>query len=321
MKRLLALVKNEILYLYYSKTLVYVSLILLVITMFNVYASLEAVRNGFERYELTKQEYIKDGLNVDEELKKELNVVEKKREDGVIDKTIDNPLRYDYEEVGRLINTIEPKRFIVNILEMVTFLIGPFIFSFFGLAVSTYEFKNRTIKIKAIQKPWSLDVVAKQVACLLSVASIIICLILLLRLINEGVYYYVHNYFPNFAQFNIIEDQKPITNFPIKMIVSIIVCYFFSSLGFTLGLMFRKATIPLVLLALYNFLVPVMGKYDIKNIVSVIAHKYFEFSGNFQMFVPVDVKFSVALSYVTLLLMVLIMLNLVFSVKQSKYIS
>ena len=150
MKKISAIAKNEFLYLIYSKKIFLFFLVLLAVTIFNTYTNIQALQDGYAQYQNTKQMYISQGDNIDEQMKKELHVTEKKRSDGTVEMTVDNPLKYDFEQVGKLLNAIKPKNLLVSILEMITFLFGPFIFSLFGVLLATYDYKNKTIKIKII---------------------------------------------------------------------------------------------------------------------------------------------------------------------------
>jgi ABC-type transport system involved in multi-copper enzyme maturation permease subunit len=320
MKIELKTIKNEMLYLFYSKIFLVFFILLLAVLTLNAYGNINALKNAYNHYEGTKQYYLKQGENIDQVLKQKLNVQQEKSPDGTMTMNVDNPLRYEFEGVGKMLNILKPQNLTVSILEMLTFLFGPFIFGLFGVLLATYDFKNKTVKLKSLQQSWSSNILAKQLVSIISVAVLIVLLFLISRLISEFLYSYAKSSIENASQFNIQEQAVWQSNIFIKLLISIFMGSIFSTIGFTFGLIFKNAIAPVIVLAIYNFFVPNLGKYDLKNLVSVAGHRFFEFKSDmFRLFNPIELNSNVAITILIAIFVFLVFTNMVISKKQSKY--
>ena len=74
-----------------------------------------------------------------------------------------------------------------------------------------------------------------------------------------------------------------------------------------------------LILSLYTLLIPTLGAYDLKNIISYFAHKVFDFQSRFVIFEPVEISsFWGAVILVSIVTFLLILVKII-SLNRSKY--
>lgn len=321
MKTKLKMLKNEVLYLLYSKIIFIFFVALMGVLLLNAYGTVHALKSAAKHFESTKQYYIKQGEDIEQVLKQDLNVKQEQDIGGGIVTYVDNPLRYDFEEVSRILSQLRPKNLSISILEMLTFLFGPFIFGLLGILLSTYDFRYKTVKVKSLKQSWRRNILIKQIVNVASVAVFVVGLFLVSRVLSEAIFAYAKSTVSNVNQYPLPEDAVLQSSVFTKLLVSIFIGVLFSIIGFSFGLVFKSATPPMVILAVYHFFVPSLGKYDLKNLVSVTGHRFFEFNSDlFCLFQPVKVNSIIAIGILLLIVASLGFTNLVIARKQSKYV-
>ena len=154
MKIKLKVVKNEMLYLLYSKIYFILFGLLFAVMFLNVYGQIDSYKKNISEYQKTESYILRQGENIEQVLKQDLNVVQEKSSDGTLITSVDNPLRYENENLGKMLYNLKPTNLSISILEMITFVFGPVIFGLLGILLATYDFKNKTVKIKSLKQSW-----------------------------------------------------------------------------------------------------------------------------------------------------------------------
>jgi hypothetical protein len=320
-KMKLKTIRNEILYLLYSKKIfIFLIILFVALTICNC-NEVNLLQHSYKEYLSVENYYIKQGdKNIQKYLNKDLNITHQESNGATIT-NVDNPLKYNFMLVGGYFKTLKPNNMTISLLELLTFFLGPFIFGLFGVLLATYDFKYKTIKLKSLQQSWSKNVLTKLLISIVCTATLIIFLFAISQLVSNFIYIYANTIIPNSKQFTISDQNIRANRIAIELLISIFICSMFSIIGFTLGLIFKSSTAPIIILAVYNFALPNLGKYDLKNLLSIIGHKYFEFDSNvFSLFTPVNINSIIAITILIAFYLLLICINIVVSKNQSKYI-
>lgn len=322
-KKLWILVKNELMLLVFSKLLIIFTSMFIILCIMNTWINVNLATNQVSSYLDTKNRYIQNGENIWEELKKPLNVIEKIETNGVKTIQADNPIKYELKKTIESLTTISGTHYTTSLLEVLTFLFGPILFPLFGYFYGNFDYRYGTVKIKSIQYKWSTCLFAKSLLLLFS--SLLLVSVISIISVLFG------NTLPNMILANQLNYEEKrlifsgiysITNPNIIMQIStsIFLIFTYLMIGFSLSIPSKKAWYPAVLLIIYNLFVPVLGKFDFKNVVSVIGHQTFSFNGYFKLFSPLEaIHPAIAYAYLTGLILIGYTVIMISSKHQSKY--
>ncbi|PQP83090.1 hypothetical protein C0Q44_17290 [Paenibacillus sp. PCH8] len=305
--------KKELKYQWYSHIIWIVVIISVFISLLNIYNLKSKAASSYELYVKTYNLYKEEGMDVDKMLDMPINISGTGSE-----QVVDNPVRYRLAEAGDAIGLLKNSSIITNTLEWMTFVFFPIIFVIYSIYIASYDYKYKTIRIKATQMSSSKLITSKLLSLYLGVLIIFVTTTLVSFMAGYLFHQQLINEIPNdiLARFNTSLDHN---NLIVQLLFSLMISLIFASIGFLLGILFKSALIPVILFFVYDFIVPVLGKYDIRNIISVIAHDIFDFKGRFQLFKPTPVSEITSFSILIIVFVLSILLSYVCFSRQSKY--
>lgn len=315
--KILKNIKQELLYNLYSKTILFILGITVLFICFNLYLNVDQLKQNYSTFERSSASAIERGENIDELISQLYNVSEE-TSNGASIITVDNAVAYDYNEVANSLYLISNNYLITHIIEISSFIIFSLLFSIMGLNMISYDYKYRIIKLKSADTPWYNILLSKLVAG--------ICAIFILVIIAYSISFV----------FGIIIRESTISNLDltlfnnitfnndgnilIQLLISFIFSILFFIIGMFLGVIVKNTWVSLALILSYNLFIPNLGVLDLKNVISTIAHQYFNFEGNIRLFTPLDLNLSAA--YITLISFFLVFTLCSFYIfsKRSKYV-
>ncbi|MFO6496104.1 MULTISPECIES: ABC transporter permease [Bacillus] len=287
-KNIYKILKNELAYQYYSKMLLLLIIPLLLISFGYIYFQYQNTEGSYRLFLKTEAEYKQLGIDIQKALDSPVKVKEgelkSKDGDGEI---VENILRYDYENFVLSLHNLQPKQAVVTTMEWMGFILFPLAFTLYAIYISSYDIRFKTVKIKAVRHDWKSVLLAKQCSVymvLLVGMSAVLCAAYVSSLI---LYSQAARTIP-VDQFTIPEVSK--SNILLQFIVIAAVSFIFTTIGFYLGILLRSFAAPALLYIIYSLLVPVLGKFDLKNLLSNLGHAVFNFNGHFKLFTPVKVE-------------------------------
>lgn len=276
-------------------------------------------KNKYNLYLRTEAEYKKDGIDIEKSLNSPVKIEEHIGGNGDKSEVIENILRYDYENLAYSIYMIKPGQVLSTSLEWVSFIFFPIIFMIYGVYLATYDRKYKTLKMKSIQYNWKHFILSKQLSMYLS-AFLMLTISILASYVAGRIFYTIISKEIPIEKFQSIKSP-PDKNIFIQCIIVLFIVIIFSTIGFCLGVICKGILIPTLVFVVYNFSLPILGEYDIRNMIAVLGHKAFNFLGNFKLFSPSDMSTGIA----TLLLIsfILLLTLITYSIfgRQSKYIA
>ncbi|KLO20911.1 hypothetical protein X275_10980 [Marinitoga sp. 1197] len=307
-------IKKEIKYQIYSGVFILMIITLLIFSGLNLYNQKKLIIQNYNLFVHTLNEIKKSGINVEKVLMEPLTV----EENNGISK-INNVLKLDYNNVALAVYDLKnPGRIITNTLKYLSFIFYSFFFSVYGIYIGIYDTKYKTIKIKAVQNNWMNILLSKQITMYI-LSFLIIFIVVFLSIIISFIFYNTFSLDIPINDFKLL-IQPWDTNIILQFILSLFLSFIFTTFGFYLGILFRGIMYPMLILVLYNFIFPIFGKYDLRNLISILGHKVFDFYGNFVLFKPEMVSLNLSI----ILLFIYIFISTLFTytiVKiQSKYI-
>lgn len=318
MKIMLRLIEREFKYLHYSKLIYTFILIIVAVNALSLWGNANMLKKQYNEYLEHIDRYRQLGYNVEELLKKEMHV-KTENINGSLRVTTDNPLKYSQSEVAKYLFIVSPRYFTHNTLELITFLLGPMIFGIFGALYAFYDYKYKVVQVKAVNYRWKDWLIAKQITSILSILVILIVGLLVTEVITLlSNHLITRGIDPNLVVYTPL-DLK--TSIIVKTLVSVMCNSVFSMIGFFMVVLGRSVVVPTVAIVVYNTLIPMVGKYDLKNIFSNIGHEVFEFySFTFRLVQPIEMNTSLAIALSLGIIACLGGINLLICKSQSKYL-
>ncbi len=309
----LSSVSKELKYQSYSKVLWISLVVALFISTINLYGLKTNIESAYDLYLKTKVVYTEEGVDVEKMLSEPINFTMEGNS-----QTTDNPVRYQFNKVADTISLLNGKAIITQTLEWMNFVFFPLIFGLYSINTSTYDYRFGTINIKSVRYKRSILITSKLVSSYLG-----IILIFGLTLMYSYVFGIIMH---NQATHMIISEdlarfeyKANNNNLSIQLLFSIGICILFSTIGSFFGFLFKSTITATIVFFTYDLLVPVLGNYDLRNLISVIAHKLFDFNGRFQLFNPMPVPTQTAIIILLFFYLIILALSYVLFSKQSKY--
>lgn len=308
--------KTELIYQIRSYILIGITVVGIALVSMSLVSNCNQVAKQYQAYQQALAYEQEMGGDIEAALAEDYTVTTE-MVNGVKQEIIDNSLKYYQESVTKANLVASPRYALTQILEICTFLYFPLIFSILGICVATYDRKYRTLRVKAVRSTKTQIHRTKLAALFAGVTASFITIILVCCLIAYILYITIVNGVP----LNEFPSPDSIQVLPLlpKVIFSLGVSYLFALAGYTLGLIFKGALIPVIVMAAYTFLIPNMGKYDLKNILLGIGHKVFDYYGMFHANQPVEISMAVIIIACTVFLMVMIVFSSFLARKRSAY--
>lgn len=316
MNNLLLNIKNEFKYQYYSKYIIGLLLILFTLICFNFVSLRNSIFSNYELFNKTALEYKNENLNIEEALKEPVNIVDLGNEGNIID----NVLRYDFENLLKSIDNIKPSKITSQMLAYLSFIFFPIIFGIYGVLVSNYDLKFRTLKLRLLFTDIKTYILSKVIS--ISVVSIVVLFILML--VSIVISYFLYGNIssnPELSKF--IDISIPLNNSKnilIQILFSLFIILLFSNLGFCIGILTRNVLTSSLIICIYILIIPNLGKYDLKNTLIGIGNKLFEFSSNFQLASPIGSLTFINYFILFFIFILSILLPIIIENKRSHYI-
>jgi hypothetical protein len=311
------ILNKEIKYQIYAKVFGVVFFILLVFVLLNLYTNSNQLKSSYQLYQQSLQSYEVHGESIKDAMAAPSIVTEQSDGFGSNSMTVENTLRYDYDQTALLLFMNNPKNLPSQALELISFVIIPIVFGIYGTYLATYDHKYKTIKIKALQNNWVQVIISKQLS-VLGFSIVILPIILLCSYVFGWIVYPATvNGIPTDI---FILEKTPVENLLMQYLLCLTICNIFSTLGFLLGTALKSFIASSMIIIAYNVFIPVLGKYDLKNIIAVLGHKVFNFNGSFKLFEPKQTSLMEASLYVITVVVFSSAVTYYISTRQSKYI-
>lgn len=282
MKNSMEITKKELFYQLKSRSLLILLIIIMTIIFLHLYGLYNNVTSNYDRYLQTEQMYKENGIDIIEALK-ETNYT-------VVDgnsSVCNNPLKEDFVTLAISIQNLNHHNIISNSLEYFIFVFGTLTFGIYAAYIATYDYKYKTHKFFSIKYKQSEILAGKFLS---------IFLILLGSLFLIGAVSYLSS--PLLKYF--VEKSVPIEKYTIpglsyersltlQIIFTIALLCFYIIISYVIGFILKNMFPITIFLLLYTLLIPVLGKYDAKNIFSFFARKVFTFKARFVVFQPTEI--------------------------------
>lgn len=307
MRNSMEIAKKEIFYQLKSKCLVIFFLIIITIVSLHLYGLCTNVINNYHRYLQTEQMYKDNGIDIIEALK-ETNYT-------VVDgnsSVSSNPLKEDFVTLAISIQNLNHHNIISNTLEYFIFVFGTLMFGIYSAYVATYDYKYKTHKFFSIKYKQYEILTGKFLSIFLVLLGSLFLIGAISYFTSPLLKYFVKKSVP--IEKYIIPGLSYDCSLTLQILFTIALLGFYIIISYSIGFLLKSMFPITIFLLLYTLLIPVLGKYDIKNICSFFAHKVFTFKARFVVFQPL--KISPVYGIIVITLMVLFACIILFATSQ-----
>lgn len=311
-KNIFQVANRELYYQWFSKKIIIVFGVMAILTVLHLVGLHSNIINKYDRYLSTEQYYKEQGLDIVGELKEPL--------DRTIDGTVvtnNNAIKADYLELASSIRNIKANNIISNTLEYLTFVFATLVFGVYACFVATYDYRNKTYKNISVKYSQHEIILGKITSCIIVMFTTLISVLLIS---------FIGSYVVEFA----VKGKVPINDFIIEsmnyelgvlpqVLFSFWVVILYIALGFLLSVLMKNMILPTILLLLYGLIVPILGAYDFRNIISYFSHKLFTFTARFTIFEAKPISEIVGLVIINATIILAVISSILVSRKRSAY--
>ncbi|GGJ11911.1 ABC transporter permease subunit [Paenibacillus hunanensis] len=301
--------KKEFLYQRYSHVLWITLVSAVFLSLVNIYGLISKAINAYNNYLKSYTFYKEQGVDVEALLKLPGSAPGSS--------LVDNSVRYYYDQLSSTIYILDGVHLITPTLEWLLFAFCPIIFGLYGLYVATYDYKYKTLKLKMLHATPKHILTVKFIVSLICIIVVMVITLIISCLAGLVASIYLSKKVPVYS-FPIV-DTFSIGSLPLQLLYALFLCIIFTAIGFLLGIIFKTTLFPAILIFVYNFFVPLLGKYDFKNLIASVAHSIFSFKGKFELIVPVPIPVTQSLFILLLFCLLLIAGSFLLFKRQSKY--
>ena len=238
--------------------------------------SRSSVRTRADDFEGLLTQYRANGVSMGDVLAAPTSVTV--HEDG--SETIDNPLKHDFLELSELIAATDPVHMPATALDLTTYLVIPLAFLFLGAWMANVDRATGAIDWRAARQSWASVACAKFIAiAVIAVLAVVTTGLAGLAIGSVGELLIG----PAKAELPIpaaTETPRPLL---VKSAVSALFATLWGLVGYLIGYLTRSFSWPVVLAALFLFLVPFLGKWDPRNAQAALGHHVYDFWGQFKV--------------------------------------
>lgn len=303
-------------YGWYSKRILWIVLFTLVLLMGIQVINYSEVKDTFDGYNKKIEFYKDDPKGMEEEFSSGYTI--SMSEDGKSG-VIENPLPYYKEQLNQYIYTASPVNALAQMQEA-SVIIFPIIFGIFGAICSTVDSKYKMNKIKKIKYSKNTYFVAKHLAMYLEYIIIVIVAFILGKLSNFIIYERIKKMIP----VNDFQEYAPVKcnmqTHIYRWILILVVGLVFMEIGAGIAVLVKHSIVAIIAVFLYLYIVPVLGKWDLKNVMYYSYKKLFDLKGviNVQSACQGTNSF-ISVCSIFIVFLASLILGYVFEIKRSSY--
>lgn len=289
MTRTIRQVRSELAYLLYSRVLLIVGAVLAAGVVFAFVGSVSHAKSAHESFVNQVREYADRGISLESVLAQPVAVT---RSNG--QETIDNPLKYDFLELGKSVHAVQGTAMISTALDFVTFLVVPLLFLILGGYLANVDRRTRTSMIRGARERWAW-VTAGKVLALAIVSLIAPVFVALVALLAGAIGSGTVDRLVSDIGFPLVAPtaQSPI---PLQAITTAAIGFFFGVLGYAIGFVTRSSSWPFVLAAAALFALPFISAWDPRNLLAVVGSQVYQFWGQFKLRPPMELDTGTAIA-------------------------
>ncbi|MFJ6511684.1 hypothetical protein ACIQMO_03180 [Streptomyces sp. NPDC091406] len=191
----------------------------------------------------------------------------------------DAPLKETWEAAGQAVAGLHPVQGAVNLLQVLCFVIGPIVFFTYGAVAATRDAHYKTLKFRVVRegrRPLFLS----RAASLVTAVSVLTVTALLFALATTTAVHLTVSDRVDTRLLRVPQDMSFTDALP-TLAMTVTTGVFFALLGMCAAVLFRRPLYVLPVFVAGFFLVPILSRFDPRNLLMALAYPHMEFIGGF----------------------------------------
>lgn len=272
MKKLIKNINFEYLYLKYAKTFLAMFLLAIVMNGLLVFMNYEYVSSTYNDYIHMEEWYKESGGDIEGDLSSDYEFVN--NEDGST--TVENPIRYYYDQMSQALFVVSPEYAISHILEF-SILIFPLLFVILGSVLATSDYKNKVYKHKILRFGRDNYFLSKFIISCCLIFTSVLFVVFVSKTVSLVTYSHICSKFP-IEQFEVASVEL-LSSDLIKLLLMMFISLTYLSIGFCIGTILKSSIVTTCIMAVYLYIIPIFNKFEIKNCCYKLMKDKFNFLG------------------------------------------
>ncbi len=260
-------------YILFSKKLVYLVITFSIVFCCSLYLNYKKLVSLIDLYNYNVEFF----CETEEDLEQELlnDYYSNTDNNGVL--FVSNPVRYYKEQIELKYKACSHNYVLTQCMEDCLFFF-PIILTIWSALLAIYDFSSKMFRVRSVRESTGSINFSKQLVGIGSaIAAIIIATI---PTMIVGVFVQKNADILCLNNSISIESKTPIeTNYIAGIALIIFFSVFIFEISYSITTIVKSAIIPIVAVITYWYIVPIIGKYDPRNFITVIATKVFPFYG------------------------------------------
>lgn len=281
---------TEIRYHWYNRTFLLLAALAVAGSVAAFSGSSTGAKADQHRFPAEVADYHRQGVQLSDVLSRPVTVTT--AADG--SQQIDNPLKYDFLEVGKSISALHGFSATAGtLLDLLTFIVIPLAFIYFGAYSATFDRRAGALKLRVAAVDWPTIVLAKLGSTVAAAAFLLaVVLVTAAALAALGGVVLGGSRVNGF----IYPVVAPTSASPqaLQFAVSLGIATVFGAVGYAIGALTGSTSWPVVGAALILFPVPIQGAADPRNAMAVLGEHVFNFWGQFKLRPPAAMSLGAA---------------------------
>lgn len=254
--------KSKVLYIFLAIS------ILLTIGMFISQISLVNSNLGDIKY--LSEQALQNGEDIKEILASDFSV--SSIDNGEI---INNPLKYYYMSYQASLAAMLPVNGVNQLLSSSFFILFPFVCGIYGVILANADIKYRTLNLRRSRSSqWKINR-NKLIAGIVSIFSFLVTSILVFMCLQFLSKFIIEPNSMLYINMEVIKKILYLSQAPIQILTVMGASITYFIICFYLTFVTRNVLVGIILLLIYNLFLPILGVYDLKNILLYVYDKIF----------------------------------------------
>ncbi|MFJ2022107.1 hypothetical protein [Streptomyces nodosus] len=231
----------------------------------------------------------------------------------------DSPLKETWESASQAVANLHPFQSTTNLLQVLCFVIAPLVFFTYGAIAATRDAHYKTLKFRAVREGRQRLFVSQAVSLVLVVAALTAAAFCIALLISVILHLAVSGRVDT-RGLEVPKDMMVTGPLP-TMAMMFGTGVIFAFLGMSMALIIGRPLYVVPVFLAGFFLVPVLGRFDPRNLLMAVAYPHLDFVGGFIPSAPRPVPEFAAVLLLVIGAAVLLVLTYVVRSRRSHYVT
>jgi hypothetical protein len=230
-----------------------------------------------QEYQQIVREARGSGVDIDAELTAPLHV-----ENNGDNVTIDNPVRYGYENARAALGMLQPSGYAANAAQVAGFLLAPLVAFGAGMVLALKDYRHRTIRLRAVRsRLGELELASSATAGILGIAAVVgaISAALVGGAVTGGST--VAMLAP--GMFEPLPQTAGLGAVGAWVGFAVVASVFFGACGVATGLVTRSLVAPMATFTAFQLMVPILGPWDPRAMILSVGNALAPLAGTLRL--------------------------------------